>query len=86
MLYFVIFIEHWKPKLKPKMRYVWSLDSKLKSSHGPIEVVQLKPHLRDQVLHATDRVNDFYCLRVGIVPHLHWPREVLDHPTPESFA
>ena len=59
------------------------LNPELEPAHGPVEVVELQPHLRNEVLHAADRVDDLDGLSVGVVPHLHRSAHVLGHPAPE---
>ena len=60
------------------------LHPELEPAHGPVEVVELKPHLRNQVLHASNRIDDLNGLGVGVVPHLYGPTHVLGDPAPES--
>ena len=61
------------------------LHPELEPAHGPVEVVELEPHLRNQVLHASNRIDDLNGLGVGVVPHLHGPTHVLGDPAPESM-
>jgi len=63
------------------MCQVSRLESELHSSHGSVEMIEFESHLRDEILHSSNRIDDLDRLRVRIVTHFHRSAKVLDHPT-----